>query len=77
MKNAAQLEKAILSLPPVGRAHVVLAAWESPEDDPAFAADRMLDPEGVAIALEQDRRIESGHANPLSHDEFLLRTGGV
>jgi hypothetical protein len=77
MKNAAQLEKDILSLPPVERAHVALAAWESLEDDPAFAADRTLDPEGVAIALQRDQQIESGVAKPLTHGKFIQRTGGA
>jgi len=77
MKNTAQLEKEVLSLPPEERAHLALAAWESLEADPAFAADRMLDPEGVALALERDAEIESGSAKPLSHSEFRQRTTGV
>jgi len=71
MKSTAQLEKEVLSLPPEERAHLALAAWESLEADPAFAVDRTLDPEGVALALERDAEIESGSAKPLSHAEFF------
>lgn len=77
MKTAAQLEKAVLSLPPAERAHLALAAWESLESDPVFAADRTLDPEGLALALARDREIEAGSYKPLTHEEFLERTGGA
>jgi Putative addiction module component len=77
MKSTAQLEKEVLSLPPEERAHLALAAWESLEADPVFAADPMLDPEGVALALERDAEIESGSAKPLSHAEFRQRTAGA
>ena len=77
MKSAAQLEKDILSLPPAERAHLALTAWESLEADPAFAADRLLDPEGVAIALQRNRQIDSGLVTPLTHVEFIQRTGGT
>jgi hypothetical protein len=77
MKSTAQLEKEVLSLPPEERAHLALAAWESLEADPAFAVDRTLDPEGVALALERDAEIESGAAKPLSHAEFRQRTAGA
>jgi hypothetical protein len=77
MKSTAQLEKEVLSLPPEERAHLALAAWESLEADLAFAADRTLDPEGLALALERDAEIESGAAKPLSHSEFIQRTAGA
>jgi hypothetical protein len=77
MKSTAQLEKEVLSLPPEERAHLALAAWESLEADPVFAADRTLDPEGIALALERDAEIESGSAKPLSHAEFQQRTAGA
>ena len=76
MKSAAQLEKAVLSLPPAERAHLALAAWESLESDPSFAADPAFDPEGIALAKARDREIESGVVKPLTHEEFLARTGG-
>jgi hypothetical protein len=77
MKSAAQLEKAVLSLPPAERAHLALAAWESLESDPSFAANPAFDPEGIALAQARDREIESGAAQPLTHEEFLARTGGA
>jgi hypothetical protein len=76
MKSAAQLEKEVLSLPAEERARLALAAWESLEADPAFAADRTLDPEGVALALERDAEIETGSVKPLSPVEFRQRTAG-
>ncbi len=76
MKNAARLEKEVLSLPPEERAHLALAAWESLEADPAFAADRTLDPEGIALAFERDAEIEAGFVKPLSPEEFRQRTAG-
>lgn len=72
--KAAQLEREVLALPPKERAHLALAAWESLVADPAFAADRTLDPEGLKVAAARDRDIESGKTQPISHDEFLRRT---
>lgn len=77
MKSAAQLEKAVLSLPPAERAHLALAAWESLESDPSFAANPAFDPESIALAQARDREIESGAVKPLTHEEFLARTGGA
>ena len=77
MKNTAQLEKAVLSLPPEERAHLALAAWESLEADPAFAADRTFDPEGLRIAAERDHEIESGSVKALTQEEFRARTSGA
>jgi hypothetical protein len=77
MKSTAQLEREVLSLPPEERAHLALAAWESLETDPAFASDRTLDPEGVALALERDAEMEAGSTKPLSHSEFQQRTAGA
>jgi hypothetical protein len=76
MKSAAQLEKEVLSLPAEERARLALAAWESLEAEPAFAADRTLDPEGVALALERDAEIEAGSVKLLSSVEFRQRTAG-
>ncbi|MDB5986323.1 MAG: hypothetical protein JWR16_1376 [Nevskia sp.] len=76
MGDTAQLEKAVLSLPPAEREHLALAAWESLEADPALLADRAIDPDGVALALQRDAGIESGSAEPISHAEFLRRTSG-
>jgi hypothetical protein len=76
VKSTARLEKEVLSLPPEERANLALAAWESLEADPEFAADRTLDPEGVALALERDAEIEAGSVEILSSAEFRQRTAG-
>ena len=72
--KAAQLEREVLALPPAERANLVLSAWESLVADPAFAADRTLDPEGLKGATARDQDIESGKVKPISHEEFLRRT---
>ena len=72
--KAAQLEREVLALPLTERAHLALATWESLVADPAFAADRALDPEGLNVAAGRDRDIESGKVKPISHEEFLRRT---
>ncbi len=72
--KAAQLEREVLSLPPSERAHLALAAWESLVADPAFAADRTLDAEGLKLAAARDQDIETGKVKPISHEEFLRRT---
>ena len=72
--KAAQLERELLALPPAERARLTLAAWESLVADPAFAADRTLDPEGLKVAAARDQDIESGKVKPISHEEFLRRT---
>jgi len=77
MINPAQLEQAVLNLPPAERAQLVLAAWESLESDSAFMANPSFDPEGVALAMARDRDIEVGHVRPLSHAAFLEHTGGA
>jgi hypothetical protein len=76
MSDTAQLEKAVLNLPPSERADLALLAWESLAADPAFAADPNLDPAGIEVAMERDREIESGAVQPLSHEEFRRRTSG-
>ena len=77
MNNLAQLELAVLSLPPAERAALALLAWESLANDPAFAADQHFDPVGVDIAAERDREIESGLVETLTHEEFRRRTSGA
>lgn len=74
MKSTTQLEKAILSLPPEERAHLALAAWESLESDTVFAADHNFDADGLRIAAERDREIESGAVKSLTQEEFRIRT---
>jgi hypothetical protein len=72
--KTAQLERELLALPPAERAQLALAAWESLVADPAFAADRTLDPEGLKLAVARDKDIESGKVQAISHEEFLRRT---
>ncbi len=74
MKNSAQLEQAVLNLPPALRAQLALAAWESLETYPA--ADRTLDSDGISLAIERNSQVESGQARLLTHDEFRHLTGG-
>lgn len=76
MNSTEQLERAVLKLPPAERAHLALAAWESLEADPAFAADPAFDPEGIALARARDSEIESGSVTLLTHEEFRRFTGG-
>lgn len=73
---AAQIEKAMLSLPPAERAQVAMAAWDSLELDGDFGANPAFDPEGLALARKRDTEIESGASAPLSHEDFLKLTGG-
>jgi hypothetical protein len=77
MGDAAELEKAVLNLSPAERAALALLAWESLEADAAFAADVGFDAEGVALAAARDREVESGAAQPLTHEEFRRRTSGA
>jgi hypothetical protein len=74
MKSTAQLEKAVLSLPPGDRAHLALVAWESLEADGELAADPRFDTEGLALARARDQEIESGSSKPLTHEEFRRLT---
>ncbi len=75
MPDLAALEKEILNLPPAERERFALLAWESLVADPA--AGSLVDPEGVAIALERDAAMESDSVKPIDHAEFLRRTGGA
>lgn len=73
--NRTQIEQAVLELPPVQRARLALAAWESLENDPVAVADSTLDPEGIALAVQRDHEIESGSENAISHSAFRRLTG--
>jgi len=59
--SAAQLKRAVLSLPPVDRAQLALAAWESLEADPAFGANPAFDPEGLTLADREIERLKLAH----------------
>lgn len=73
MTARTDLEKQVLSLSPVEREQIALAAWQSLDSDPP--AD--LDPQGIDLAVARDDELESGVAQPISHEEFLRRTGGA
>jgi len=77
MTDTTQLERVLLNLPALERERLALAAWESLEHDAEFTAGRGTDPEGVALALARDAEIESGSVEPLTHEQFLQRTGGA
>lgn len=70
MSNLAELEKEALSLSQAERAHLALTVWASLEPDEGF------DPEGLGLAVSRNLEIESGQVQPITHSEFLLRTGG-
>lgn len=77
MNTVIDLEMEILALPAAERERLATVAWDSLVGDPGAAGDRNIDPEGIEIAAQRDAEIESGQVQPLGHDEFLRRTGGV
>lgn len=77
MSKVRELERLVLSLPAEDREQLALSAWESLESEPAFVSSRHIDAEGVELALQRDREIESGQIQPLGYDEFRRRTGGA
>jgi hypothetical protein len=76
MSKIAELEKEILALPAVERDRIAIAAWESLLSDPKAASNREIDPEGIQLAEQRDKEIESGKVKAIDHAEFLRRTGG-
>jgi putative addiction module component (TIGR02574 family) len=75
MSTVLELEKEILALTPSERERLATLVWESLADDPHGLSDRTIDPDGLELAALRDREIESGHVQPISHDEFMRRTG--
>ena len=76
MNTVIDLEKEILALPPAERERLATLAWESLVGDPSAPGDHNIDPEGIEVAAQRDAEIESGQVQPISHAEFLRRTGG-
>ncbi len=74
MKDVTKLEEEILRLPHAQRERLAMAVWSSLEKD---LTDGLSDADGVALALERDREIESGTTTPLDHTDFRRRTGGA
>ncbi len=73
MSVRSDLEKKVLSLSPSERERIALAAWQSLDSDPPVE----LDPGGIELASARDAEIETGKVQPVSHEEFLRRTGGA
>ena len=69
-----QIEATILRLPPQERERIAIAAWESLAKDIEWLANPLTDADGLKIAAERDREIESGDAKSLTHEEFARRT---
>jgi hypothetical protein len=76
MSTLSELEKEILSLAPAERERIAMTAWESLVSDPNTAGSRDLDPEGIQLATQRNAEIEAGNVQPISHTEFIRRTGG-
>jgi hypothetical protein len=74
MSAPAELEKEILALSPAERERLATIAWESLVNDPAAAANSEIDPDGIELAVQRDRDIDSGKIQPIDHAEFLRRT---
>lgn len=73
MKSLSELEKEVLGLPHAERERLALRVWESLEQD---AEQGVSDPEGLALARQRDREIESGEKKVLTEEEFRRMTGG-
>ena len=76
MSKIAELEKEILALPAIEREQIATAVWESLLSDPNAASNRKIDPEGIQLADQRDKEIQSGQVKAIDHAEFLRRTGG-
>ena len=61
-----------LRLPAKDRALLAESLWESLVDPFKIPAE-FDDAEAVALALERDRELDSGAAQPLSHEELMAR----
>jgi putative addiction module component (TIGR02574 family) len=67
-----QIASEALRLPAKERALLAESLWES-LDNP-IATEAPSDDAAVAtLALERDREIESGHVQPVSHQELMAR----
>jgi len=74
MSSITELEKEILSLPYEARKRLAMAAWSSLERDQQGKV--LSDAQGLATALERDKDIESGKAQPISYSQFRRLTDG-
>lgn len=74
MKTSAEVAEAILELPPIERAQLLLRAWASIANDPGVAADPALNPEGLAPAAHRDAGLNADRDTPIDDIEFCRRT---
>jgi len=74
MSTLTKLQKDLLKLPANEREQLALAAWSSLGDgsDPAISA--LLDPQGIELAFERDKQLDSGAVRAISQSEFQRRT---
>jgi putative addiction module component (TIGR02574 family) len=67
-----QIASEALRLPAKERALLAGSLWESLED-PSAPSVQMDETATVALALERDREIETGHVQAVSHDEMMAK----
>ena len=67
-----QIASEALRLPAKERAILAESLWESLAD-PFELPSGGDDAESIAVAVERDRQLESGEAQPLSHEELMAR----
>lgn len=67
-----QIAAEALRLPPRERAMLAESLWESLADPFKIAAS-MEEAGAIALAKERERQLESGQAQPISHEEVMAR----
>ena len=67
-----QIAAEALRLPPKQRALLAESLWES-LGEPSGLGSELDDAAAAALAIERDRQIENGEAQPLSHSEMMAR----
>jgi hypothetical protein len=67
-----QIAAEALQLPARERAMLAESLWESLADP--FKVDAPADDsDGIALALERDRQLETGEVQPVSHQEVMAK----
>ena len=67
-----QIASEALRLSPKQRALLAESLWESLED-PFKGPGEVDQSAALALALERDRQLEAGEAQPVLHDEMMAR----
>ena len=67
-----QIASQALRLPPKQRAMLAESLWESLADPYKIPAEQD-DAETIKTALERDRQLEAGEAQPVPHEEMMSR----